>query len=79
MFHIGALCPWCLLVTVSTTLVFATLTHVNIRDGNLPLPSRMLSTLKSAVAADLDAIAVTIWLLVLALAVVTKYGNALFG
>ena len=38
MFVIGALCPWCLLVTVSTTLVFSTLTHVNIRDGNLPLP-----------------------------------------
>ena len=79
MFHIGALCPWCLLVTVSTTLVFATLTHVNIRDGNLPLPSRMLSALRNAIAADLDTIAVTIWLLALALAVVTKYGNALFG
>jgi uncharacterized membrane protein len=79
MFHIGALCPWCLLVTVSTTLVFATLTHVNIRDGNLPLPSRMRSALRNAVAADLDAIAVTIWLLALTLAVVTKYGSALFG
>ena len=32
---IGALCPWCLLVTVSTTLVFTTLTHVNIRDDAL--------------------------------------------
>src|SRR5665647_1943136 len=29
MFVIGALCPWCLLVTLSTTLVFASLTHVN--------------------------------------------------
>lgn len=79
MFHIGALCPWCLLVTVSTTLVFATLTHVNIRDGNLLLPRRMQAALNSAVNADLDAIAVTIWLLALALAIVTKYGNALFG
>jgi uncharacterized membrane protein len=79
MFHIGALCPWCLLVTVSTTLVFVTLTHVNIRDGNLLLPRRMQAVLKNAVSADLDAIAVTIWLLALALAVVTKYGNALFG
>jgi uncharacterized membrane protein len=41
MFHIGALCPWCLLVTVSTTLVFTTLTHVNIRDDNLYLPARV--------------------------------------
>jgi uncharacterized membrane protein len=78
MFHIGALCPWCLLVTVSTTLVFTTLTHVNIRDGNLPLPPRIRSALTSAIRADLDAIAVTIWLLALTLAVVTKYADTLF-
>jgi uncharacterized membrane protein len=78
MFDIGALCPWCLLVTASTTLVFATLTHVNIRDGNLMLPPRVQSTLKGAVDADLDAILVTIWLLILTLAVVLKYGSALF-
>jgi uncharacterized membrane protein len=79
MFDIGALCPWCLLVTVSTTLVFATLTRVNIRDGNLYLLARADAALRSALDADLDAIAVTIWLLVLALAVVLKYGGALFG
>jgi uncharacterized membrane protein len=79
MFNIGALCPWCLLVTVSTTLVFTTLTHVNIRDGNLFLPPRVQAALRDGVNADLDAIAVTIWLLVLALAVVLKYGDALLG
>ncbi|WP_433221544.1 vitamin K epoxide reductase family protein [Dactylosporangium sp. CS-047395] len=76
-FVIGALCPWCLLVTVSTTLVFATLTHVNVRDGNLPLSARAAPALRAAFAADLDAIAVTIWLLVLVLVVVLKYGTAL--
>jgi uncharacterized membrane protein len=79
MFDIGALCPWCLLVTVSTTLVFTTLTHVNIRDGNLPLPPRIQSALSGAVEADLDAIAVTIWLLALTLAVVSRYGSTLFA
>ena len=33
--------------------------------------------LRAALDADLDAIAVTIWLLVLALAVVLKYGETL--
>jgi uncharacterized membrane protein len=79
MFHIGALCPWCLLVTASTTLVFTSLTRVNIRDGNLPLPARVQAALKSATDADLDAIAVTIWLLALALTIVLKYGGALVG
>jgi uncharacterized membrane protein len=79
MFHIHALCPWCLLVTASTTLVFATLTHVNVRDGNLLLPKRLQTALHAALDADLDAIAVTIWLLALALAVVLRYGGALFA
>ena len=39
----------------------------------------MRSALSSAVEADLDAIAVTIWLLALALAVVSKYGSTLFA
>ena len=41
MFEIGALCPWCLLVTLATTLVFFELTYVNIRDDNLLLPRRL--------------------------------------
>jgi uncharacterized membrane protein len=79
MFHIGALCPWCLLVTVSTTFVFTSLTHVNIRDGNLFLPPRTQRALSEAIDADLDLIVVTVWLLVIALAVVLRYGPALFG
>ncbi|MFI0432642.1 MAG: vitamin K epoxide reductase family protein [Candidatus Nanopelagicales bacterium] len=33
-FVIGALCPWCLLITVTTTLVFFSMTRVNIMEGN---------------------------------------------
>ncbi|WP_236755480.1 vitamin K epoxide reductase family protein [Actinomyces radicidentis] len=35
-FVIHALCPWCLTITVTTTLVFAGLTRINIRTGALP-------------------------------------------
>ena len=79
MFVIGALCPWCLLVTVSTTLVFATLTHVNVRDGNLPISPAMQKRLAGWVEADLDGIAVVIWILVLVLVTVLKYGGSLFA
>ncbi|MET9340791.1 vitamin K epoxide reductase family protein [Nonomuraea sp. NPDC003804] len=79
MYVIGALCPWCLLVTVSTTLVWSTLTHVNVRDGNLFLPRRVQKALARAIDADLDAIAVTIWILIMILVVVLKYGWTLFG
>lgn len=79
MFRIGALCPWCLLVTVSTTLVFSTLTHVNIRDGNLFLPSRIQSALRTGVRANVDLMIVVIWMLALALLVLAKYGQVLIG
>jgi uncharacterized membrane protein len=79
MFVIGALCPWCLLVTVSTTLVFSTLTHVNVRDGNLFLPARLQSALAGGMRANLDLMVVVIWLLVLVLGVVIKYGDGLWA
>lgn len=36
-FVIGALCPWCLVVTVSTTFVFVAITHWNLLENNLYL------------------------------------------
>lgn len=70
---IGALCPWCLLVTLSTTLVFTSLTHVNIRDGNLFLPERASRAARNFVASDLDALLVTVWLVAVTMLVVVKY------
>lgn len=79
MFHINALCPWCLLVTLSTTLVFTSLTHVNIRENNLYLPERVNNALKSGLRMGLDLLIITVWLLALVAAVVLKYGPALWA
>lgn len=72
-FVIGALCPWCLLVTLSTTLVFASLTQANIRDGNLFLPERASRKAQAFVAADLDVLVVTLWLVAVVMLVVVRY------
>lgn len=79
MFEIGALCPWCLLVTLATTLVFFEMTYVNIRDNNLFLPRQVQSGLTALVRSDLDIMLVTAWLLAVVLAVVLKYGEALLA
>lgn len=79
MFNIGSLCPWCLLVTLSTTLVFSALTHVNIRDGNLYLPERLNEWLRSALRLGVDALVMTVWIGALILLIVLKYGAALFA
>jgi uncharacterized membrane protein len=77
-FVIGALCPWCLLITLSTTLVFTSLTHVNIRDGNLYLPQGASRLASGFVRADLDALLVAVWLLGIAAMVITKYATVMF-
>lgn len=79
MFDIGALCPWCTLITVATTLVFFEMTYVNIRDDNLFLPARVQRAATAMIRSNLDLVLVVIWFLVLVLAVVLKYGEALFA
>ena len=78
-FVIGALCPWCLLITITTTLVFMSMTRVNILDGNLPLSPGAYRTLSAWLKAGADTLGVLIIFAVLAAAIVLKYGSELFG
>ena len=74
-FIIQVLCPWCLLITLTTTLVFGGITRINIREGVIPAPEG----LRRIVAQGLDW---ALWGLivfgVLAM-VVAKYGLKLLG
>jgi uncharacterized membrane protein len=79
LFVIGALCPWCLLVTLSTTLVFTSLTHINLRDNNLFLPERWHEASKAALRMGLDVMIVTLWLAAAVGLVFWKYGATVFG
>ncbi len=79
LYVIGALCPWCLLVTLSTTLVFASLTHVNIRDNNLFLPTRAHEAAQAALRMGIDIAVVTVWLVVVVGLVFWKYGASVLG
>ena len=74
-FIIQVLCPWCLLITLTTTLVFGGITRINIRDRVIPAPEG----LRRIVAQGLDW---ALWGLivfgVLAM-VIAKYGLKLLG
>ena len=79
MLVINALCPWCLLITLSTTLVFSSLTHFNIREDNLFLPRGLQRKAVEFVRSDADAFAVAIWLILLIALIFAKYGASVFG
>lgn len=76
---IQALCPWCLLVTLTTTLVWFAITRYNIRENNLYLPKNINKRLQQWVAKDYDKLAM--WTLIVAAiaAIMIKYGDGLFG
>ena len=76
---LGALCPWCLSVTFSTTILFAALTHLNIRDDNLFLPRKLQSGLETWLRLDLDLLVLITWLAAMVVLVFVKYGSALFS
>lgn len=73
-FEIKALCPWCLLITVTTTLVWAGLTRINVRDGHLNLPGRWGPWGRRFVASGNDWFITAAVLVLFAAVVFAKYG-----
>ena len=71
-FHIGALCPWCLTITVTTTLVFGSMTRVNILDGNLRF-GRYTETIQGLVRSWVDIYITVVILVLLAAMVLVRY------
>lgn len=74
-FVIRVLCPWCLLITATTTLVWAGLTRINIREGNLPAPT----WLRRIVEQGLDWAFTGLFLFILLAMLVARYGVTLLS
>lgn len=77
-FIIGALCPWCLTVTATTTFVWFAITRYNIRENNLYLSDRASAWAKRFISKDYDKLALFTIVFILVAAILVKYGRALF-
>ncbi len=78
-FIIQALCPWCLLVTFSTTLVFFSISRYNIREENLYLSGKISQVARKLVERDFDRLAMALIIVLIIAGIITKYGSALFA
>jgi uncharacterized membrane protein len=76
---IGALCPWCLLVTVTTTFVFASLLRVNLLDNNFGLSARAYNNVSVWLRAGADTMIVVVIIALMIGSIILKYGSALFS
>ena len=76
-FVIKALCPWCLLVTVSTVTVFSTISRINIMENTWNLSDERKEKLVSFLNRGWGRVLYTFTYSFLALAIFLKYGTKL--
>jgi uncharacterized membrane protein len=79
MFIIQALCPWCLLVTLTTTFVWFAVTRYNIRENNLYLSPRLQKNLHGWIDKDYDKVALAVIVVAMIAGIILKYGDGLFA
>ena len=79
MFIIQALCPWCLLVTLTTILVWFALTRYNIREDNLYLPKKLSKRAHAWLDKDYDKFVMAALIFVIVAGIFLKYGDGLFA
>lgn len=78
MFVIQALCPWCLLVTLTTAFVWFSITRYNIREDNLYLPKKAAKAAKKFIAKDYDKLVLGVFVVAMIAGIFLKYGENLF-
>lgn len=79
VFVIQILCPWCLVVTLSTTIIFETLLRFNLRENNLYLSSKRHKQVLGWLKKDYDKFAVAAWLFLMVILVLVKFQDSLLG
>ncbi|MFN8172163.1 MAG: vitamin K epoxide reductase family protein [Candidatus Nanopelagicales bacterium] len=78
-FVIGALCPWCFLITLTTTTVFMSMMRVALLDNTLNLRPSTWRFVVGWLRAGADTLGVIVIFAVIIGMILLKYGSAIFG
>lgn len=79
VYAIQILCPWCLLVTLATTLIFSSMTHYNLKQNTFGFAKKTNDKVQKFLAAGYHQMIVIAWLALMAALVVLKFGPDLFA
>lgn len=74
LYVIEVLCPWCLVVTFTTTLIFATMTHYNLRENTFNLSKKTNKTVQDLLAGQNHQLIVAMWFVLMIALVFIKFG-----
>lgn len=78
VYDIQVLCPWCLVVTFSMTMLSAAITHYNLRENTFGLSTTRHKAVKEFLRKDYDKLIVAAWIVLLIAIVFLKFGGELF-
>jgi len=78
VFVIQVLCPWCLLVTFSTTMIFEAITRYNLRENNFNFSQQLHQKILKPLHKDYDKFLVAAWVVALIVMVFIKFPD-IFG
>lgn len=79
VYVIEILCPWCLLTTTTTTIIFAAITRLSILEGIFGFSKARQKQLISLIKNQYDVVLTLSFLIVLALLIIMKFGDALIS
>ncbi len=79
LYDIGTLCPWCLTVTASTVVIFATIAHYVVRENVFNFSKKTHQDLLKLQEKDYGKLITVAWLALLVVLVFIKYGDSLFA
>ena len=79
VFVIQVLCPWCLVVTFVTTIIFDTLLRYNFRENTFNLAKKNHKIVAEWLKKDYDKLIVASWIFLMIAIVFIKFGEGLFA
>jgi len=79
VYVIQILCPWCLVVTTSTTILFFAMLRLNLRENTFGLEKSRNKQIQKLLDNDYDKIVAALILVLLTALVFIKFGDSLFA
>lgn len=79
LYVIQVLCPWCLIVTLSTTILFATIEHINLRQNNFGFGKDTNKKIQKFLDGGFDKLFYATWIVLMVVLVFLKFGDSLFA
>ncbi len=79
VYVIQVLCPWCLVVTFSMTMLSATITHYNLQHNTFRLSKSLDKKVQSFLGKDYGKLVTAAWIVLLIALVFAKFGDSLFA